>query len=216
MTPTQVAEVRADAEIKLRGRNVPRPIETWEQAGLPDAVLRGLEARGLARPFAIQRQALPIIMSGALGLWGGGRLALPIIKLREGHCRRWHEEMRDRCSRLAAPHRCRPRPDRRRSHRQRQDARLPPAMCAPRRSAAASRGRRGAHRAHHGAVARARLAGAFPQGGRERERERGRHLSARRGGLPPSMSSPHLIPLPPPPRSTRRRTASRAASPACA
>lgn len=71
LTPAQVADTRADLEIKLRGRNVPRPIETWEQAGLPDAVLRILETRGLARPFAIQRQALPIIMSGALAGRGG-------------------------------------------------------------------------------------------------------------------------------------------------
>ena len=52
------------ALLLCRGKHAPKPIATWDQTGLPDPILRLLEARGYAAPFAIQRQALPIIMSG--------------------------------------------------------------------------------------------------------------------------------------------------------
>lgn len=64
MSQVDVENLRADLEIKVRGKNVPRPIATWEQAGLPDKVLQGLDGRSFTAPFAIQRQALPVIMSG--------------------------------------------------------------------------------------------------------------------------------------------------------
>ena len=183
MTPAQIAEVRADAEIKLRGRNVPRPIETWEQAGLPDAVLRSLEARGLARPFAIQRQALPIIMSGASEQGRGDAVAAHL------------EGSGGVVAPTPPPSRpcrvpCRPRSHRRCSHGQRQDARLPAAVRAPRRSAAAGRGRRGPHRAHHGAVARARLAGA----------PRGEDEDGGRGQRNEELTLSPSFPLPPRPQ----------------
>lgn len=64
LAPEAVVELRDDLEIKVRGKNVSRPISTWEQAGLPDKFLGLLEGRGFGAPFAIQRQALPVIMSG--------------------------------------------------------------------------------------------------------------------------------------------------------
>ena len=42
--------------MRVRGKAPPAPIETWEQAGLSDAVMAALSARGFAAPFAIQRQ----------------------------------------------------------------------------------------------------------------------------------------------------------------
>ena len=50
--------------MKLRGRNVPRPLSSWEQSGLPSRALDALAARGFAAPTAIQAQALPVLMSG--------------------------------------------------------------------------------------------------------------------------------------------------------
>ena len=65
LSDTEVASIRDDLEIKLRGRApMPKPISTWDEAGLPDALLTLLTTIGYAAPFAIQRQALPIIMSG--------------------------------------------------------------------------------------------------------------------------------------------------------
>lgn len=64
MTAEAVAEARADAEIAVRGRAVPRPIQTWEHSGLPAQLLSGMPGRGFTAPFAIQKQALPVIMSG--------------------------------------------------------------------------------------------------------------------------------------------------------
>lgn len=64
MSATDVAALRDKLEIKLRGRGIPRPISSWEHCGLPGKLVETLKARGMEAPFAIQRQALPIIMSG--------------------------------------------------------------------------------------------------------------------------------------------------------
>lgn len=61
----RVAALREDLEVKLRGREpIPAPVATWEHTGLPDRILALLASRGFAAPFAVQQQALPIIMSG--------------------------------------------------------------------------------------------------------------------------------------------------------
>ncbi|RYY33829.1 DEAD/DEAH box helicase, partial [archaeon] len=64
LAPLEVAAIRDSLGIKLRGRGVPKPLETWDQTGLPSRLLQSLQERQFAAPFAIQRQALPIIMSG--------------------------------------------------------------------------------------------------------------------------------------------------------
>ena len=65
MSEEAVKELRDDLEIKIRGKGpFPNPISSWEHTGLPDRLLSLLLARGYTSPFAIQRQALPIIMSG--------------------------------------------------------------------------------------------------------------------------------------------------------
>lgn len=50
--------------ITVRGKDVPRPIMNWSQSGLSEKVLKTLEKNKFAHPFAIQSQALPVIMSG--------------------------------------------------------------------------------------------------------------------------------------------------------
>lgn len=52
-------------DIKIRGVDCPRPIENWYQCGLSDKILRVLiDKNKFMRPFAIQCQAIPMIMSG--------------------------------------------------------------------------------------------------------------------------------------------------------
>lgn len=52
-------------EIKIRGVDCPRPIMNWYQCGLSDKILNILVDKcSFESPFAIQCQAIPIIMSG--------------------------------------------------------------------------------------------------------------------------------------------------------
>ncbi|XP_061385323.1 uncharacterized protein LOC133320742 [Danaus plexippus] len=50
--------------IKIRGKNCPRPIKTFYQCGLPDVVLKIIEKREYQKLFPIQMQALPTLMAG--------------------------------------------------------------------------------------------------------------------------------------------------------
>lgn len=61
----QVAAERDELEITVRGkRPIPRPISRWEECGLGAKTMELLAHHGWAKPFAVQRQALPCIMSG--------------------------------------------------------------------------------------------------------------------------------------------------------
>jgi ATP-dependent RNA helicase DDX46/PRP5 len=52
-------------DIKIRGLECPRPIQNWYQCGLSDKILKVLiEKNKFEHPFAIQCQAIPVIMSG--------------------------------------------------------------------------------------------------------------------------------------------------------
>lgn len=42
----------------------PPPISSWDQCGLSDRILKLLEKNEMHAPFAIQKQAIPAIMSG--------------------------------------------------------------------------------------------------------------------------------------------------------
>jgi ATP-dependent RNA helicase DDX46/PRP5 len=50
--------------LQVRGKDCPRPIRTWTQAGLHSRILDNLRKSGFDQPLPIQAQALPIIMSG--------------------------------------------------------------------------------------------------------------------------------------------------------
>ena len=65
MTDEQVAELREKLDhIKVRGKNCPKPILKFTQAGLPDSVLNAMEKFGFVTPTPIQSQSLPAVMSG--------------------------------------------------------------------------------------------------------------------------------------------------------
>ncbi len=60
-----VEKIRAEnGDIKVRGKNIPRPIQNWFQCGLSDRILKVLEKKKFSKPFPIQAQAVPCIMSG--------------------------------------------------------------------------------------------------------------------------------------------------------
>ncbi|BDA49746.1 DEAD-box ATP-dependent RNA helicase 42 [Coccomyxa sp. Obi] len=65
MTDEEVAAYRKELDdIKVRGKNIPKPVQNWFQCGLSSRVLELLQKSGFAKPMPIQAQALPAIMSG--------------------------------------------------------------------------------------------------------------------------------------------------------
>ena len=65
MTDEEVEIYREEMEgIKVKGKNVPRPIKNWPQCGVSSKILDILKKNGYEKPTPIQSQAIPIIMSG--------------------------------------------------------------------------------------------------------------------------------------------------------
>jgi ATP-dependent RNA helicase DDX46/PRP5 len=64
LTDEQQNQKRDELQIKVRGKGCPSPVDSWEQCGLSDRILTAIYAHSLKEPFAIQRQAIPAIMSG--------------------------------------------------------------------------------------------------------------------------------------------------------
>eukprot|EP00468_Gymnochlora_sp_CCMP2014_P005705 CAMPEP_0167750518 /NCGR_PEP_ID=MMETSP0110_2-20121227/6042_1 /TAXON_ID=629695 /ORGANISM="Gymnochlora sp., Strain CCMP2014" /LENGTH=1365 /DNA_ID=CAMNT_0007635861 /DNA_START=143 /DNA_END=4240 /DNA_ORIENTATION=- len=50
--------------VRIRGKNCPKPIKKWVHCGLPKKIYRTLERLAYKKPFAIQATAIPAIMSG--------------------------------------------------------------------------------------------------------------------------------------------------------
>ena len=85
----KLAAKREALEMKVRGKNCPPPVDTWEQCGLSDRVLKQLYGAygNDSAPFAVQKQAIPAIMSGrdviGIAKTGSGKTlgyALPVIE----------------------------------------------------------------------------------------------------------------------------------------
>ncbi|KAI9826120.1 MAG: ATP-dependent RNA helicase dbp2 [Thelocarpon impressellum] len=55
---------RKKMEISIQGRDVPKPIETFDEAGFPGYVMSEVKAQGFAAPTAIQSQGWPMALSG--------------------------------------------------------------------------------------------------------------------------------------------------------
>ncbi|KAG2391895.1 hypothetical protein C9374_013380 [Naegleria lovaniensis] len=65
MTETEINELRKEmGNIKVHGHDIPPPVKSWTQCGLNDVILGVIDSLGYTKPFAIQSQALPCIMSG--------------------------------------------------------------------------------------------------------------------------------------------------------
>jgi ATP-dependent RNA helicase DDX5/DBP2 len=55
---------RKEKEISVQGRNVPRPVEDFDEAGFPSYVMSEVKAQGFPHPTAIQSQGWPMALSG--------------------------------------------------------------------------------------------------------------------------------------------------------
>ncbi|KAF2310270.1 hypothetical protein GH714_007522 [Hevea brasiliensis] len=64
MAPEEVAAYRKQLELKIHGKDVPKPVKTWHQTGLASKILETVRKFNYERPMPSQAQALPIIMSG--------------------------------------------------------------------------------------------------------------------------------------------------------
>ncbi|CAL9215730.1 unnamed protein product [Arabidopsis halleri] len=64
MTQEEVNTYRKELELKVHGKDVPRPIKFWHQTGLTSKILDTMKKLNYEKPMPIQTQALPIIMSG--------------------------------------------------------------------------------------------------------------------------------------------------------
>ncbi|KAG4987388.1 hypothetical protein AAZX31_11G012000 [Glycine max] len=64
MTPEESAVYRKQLELKIHGKDVPKPIKSWHQTGLASKILETIKKMNFEKPMPIQAQALPVIMSG--------------------------------------------------------------------------------------------------------------------------------------------------------
>lgn len=74
-----------NGDIKVRGKNISNPILNWYQCGLSDRILLVLEKKGFPKPFPIQSQSIPCIMSGrdviAIAETGSGKTLAYVLPL---------------------------------------------------------------------------------------------------------------------------------------
>ncbi|ESQ49111.1 hypothetical protein EUTSA_v10022167mg, partial [Eutrema salsugineum] len=64
MTEEQVSAYRKELELKVHGKDVPRPVKSWYQTGLTNRILDTMKKLNYEKPMPVQAQALPVIMSG--------------------------------------------------------------------------------------------------------------------------------------------------------
>lgn len=65
MSDEEVTEHRKQLDgIKVRGKDIPKPIRSWTQCGLSSRALEVMRKANFSAPMPIQAQALPVIMSG--------------------------------------------------------------------------------------------------------------------------------------------------------
>ncbi|KAK9326206.1 P-loop containing nucleoside triphosphate hydrolase protein [Lipomyces orientalis] len=59
-----IEQFRTDKKMTVKGNDVPRPVETFDEAGFPSYVLSEVKAQGFTAPTAIQSQGWPMALSG--------------------------------------------------------------------------------------------------------------------------------------------------------
>lgn len=60
----EVDEFRNKHQMVVKGTDIPKPVETFEEAGFPSYVLKEIKAQGFPNPTAIQSQGWPMALSG--------------------------------------------------------------------------------------------------------------------------------------------------------
>ncbi|KAL6689725.1 P-loop containing nucleoside triphosphate hydrolase protein [Trichoderma pleuroticola] len=63
-SPAEVDEFRRKHQMTIAGREVPKPVETFDEAGFPRYVMDEVKAQGFPAPTAIQSQGWPMALSG--------------------------------------------------------------------------------------------------------------------------------------------------------
>ena len=61
---TEVEAFRAEKQMRVSGRDVPKPVTTFDEAGFPSYVMNEVKAQGFSAPTAIQAQGWPMALSG--------------------------------------------------------------------------------------------------------------------------------------------------------
>ncbi|KAI0879710.1 P-loop containing nucleoside triphosphate hydrolase protein [Hypoxylon argillaceum] len=61
---SEVERFRRDHQITIAGSDVPKPVETFDEAGFPRYVMDEVKAQGFPAPTAIQSQGWPMALSG--------------------------------------------------------------------------------------------------------------------------------------------------------
>jgi ATP-dependent RNA helicase DDX5/DBP2 len=64
MSPEEVDEWRRRHEITVTGTNIPKPVRTFEEASVPEFMLKEIMKAGFTEPTAIQSQGWPMALSG--------------------------------------------------------------------------------------------------------------------------------------------------------
>ncbi|KAI7281908.1 ATP-dependent RNA helicase [Hortaea werneckii] len=60
----EVDQFRRDNQMTISGRDVPRPVQTFDEAGFPAYVMNEVKAQGFEKPTAIQSQGWPMSLAG--------------------------------------------------------------------------------------------------------------------------------------------------------
>ncbi|KAL7957613.1 P-loop containing nucleoside triphosphate hydrolase protein [Trichoderma compactum] len=63
-SPAEVDDFRLKHQMTIAGREVPKPVETFDEAGFPRYVMDEVKAQGFPAPTAIQSQGWPMALSG--------------------------------------------------------------------------------------------------------------------------------------------------------
>uniref|UniRef100_A0A1I7VIB5 Probable ATP-dependent RNA helicase DDX46 n=1 Tax=Loa loa TaxID=7209 RepID=A0A1I7VIB5_LOALO len=64
ITKKEVDEYREELDIRVRGKNCPKPVRSWAQCGVEWKILSTLKKLEYKKPTPIQSQAIPAIISG--------------------------------------------------------------------------------------------------------------------------------------------------------
>lgn len=64
MTNSEVEEFRRSKSITTKGRDIPKPVKTFEEASMPTYILKEINSLGFKEPTAIQSQGWTAAMSG--------------------------------------------------------------------------------------------------------------------------------------------------------
>ncbi|TPX33677.1 hypothetical protein SmJEL517_g03495 [Synchytrium microbalum] len=63
-TDAQIEQYRREKTLTIAGTYIPKPVQTFEEAGFPNYVLKEVQSLGFTAPTAIQSQGWPMALSG--------------------------------------------------------------------------------------------------------------------------------------------------------